>query len=142
MEATLDFLTQLYECKVPRRTDNRYTLGDLLPALDKKLKKALRVEVFEGKDDNGNSIYRSQPLEEIIERLNKIAQARNVFGAHFNRLSFELLESDAIQFGQAVLELTELLIDPEKGWPRSNKSGSYWATSEETRRLHPLQRPS
>lgn len=142
LEATLDFLTQLYECKVTRRTDNRYTLGDLLPAIDKKLKKALRVEIFEGKDDNGNSKYRNQPLEEIIERLNNIAQARNVFGAHFNTLSFELLDSDAIQFGQAVLELAELLIDPEKGWPRSNKSGSYWATSEETRRLHPLQRPS
>jgi len=142
LEATLDFLTQLYECRVPRRADNRYTLGDLLPALDKKLKKALRVEILESNDKNGNAIYRSHSLEEIIERLTNIAQARNVFGAHFNTLSFELLESDAIQFGQTVLELTELLIDPERGWPRNNKSGSYWATSEETRRLHPLQRPS
>jgi hypothetical protein len=33
-------------------------------------------------------------------------------------------------------------VDPQAGWPRNAKSGRYWATSGETRRLHPLQKPS
>ena len=49
---------------------------------------------------------------------------------------------DALDFGNAVLKLVETLIDTENGWPKSSKSGSYWATSGETRRLHPLKRPS
>ncbi len=141
LEATLDFLTQLYECKVPRRPNNLYTLGDLLPALDKKLRKALRVEIMDEVGADGNAIYITKNLEEPINKLERIAQARNVFGAHFNDLSFDLLDSDALDFGQAVLELVEVLIDPDKGWPRSSRSGSYWATSGETRRLHPLKKP-
>lgn len=141
LEATLDFLTSHYECKVPRRADNRYTLGDLLPAIDKKLRKALKVEILDGYDQAGDPIYQSKSLEDIIVELNRIAQARNVFGAHFNALSFELLESDALRFGQIVLELVESLTCPEYGWPRNKKSGSYSATSGETRRLHPFCRP-
>jgi energy-coupling factor transporter ATP-binding protein EcfA2 len=141
LEATLDFLTQLYECKVPRRPDNRYTLGDLLPSVDKKLRSALKVEILCDPDENGNLVYKTKNLADIINEIERIAQARNVFGAHFNTLSFDLLENDALGFGQAVLELVEILIDPDKGWPRSSKSGSYWATSGETRRLHPLKNP-
>jgi ABC-type cobalamin/Fe3+-siderophores transport system ATPase subunit len=141
LEATLDFLTQLYECKVPCRPDNRYTLGDLLPSVDKRLRNALKVEVLDKLDANGNPVYKTKNLVDIINEIERIAQARNVFGAHFNTLSFDLLENDALGFGQAVLELVEILIDPDKGWPRSSKSGSYWSTSGETRRLHPLKNP-
>jgi energy-coupling factor transporter ATP-binding protein EcfA2 len=141
LEATLDFLTQLYECKVPRRPDNRYTLGDLLPSVDKRLRNALKVEILDKPNVNGKPVYKIKNLVDIINEIERIAQARNVFGAHFNTLSFDLLENDALGFGQAVLELVEILIDPDKGWPRSSKSGSYWATSGETRRLHPLKNP-
>jgi len=53
-----------------------------------------------------------------------------------------LLDSDAIGFGQKVLELIETLADPDAGWPRNSKSGKYWANSGETRRLHPLKQPA
>lgn len=142
LEAILDFLTRQYSCMVPRRFgDERYTLGDLLPAVDRKLRQALRVEILKGEDENGKPIYVSIDLKEIIEKIDSIARARNIFGAHFNTLSFELLDNDALDFGQAVLELADILIDPDNGWPRHNKSGSYWETSGETRRLHPLQKP-
>jgi len=29
----------------------------------------------------------------------------------------------------------------DHGWPRNNKSGSYWSSAKDARRLHPLQRP-
>ena len=140
LEATLDFLTQLYECSVPRRSGALYTLGDLLPSIDKKLRNALSVEV-QAMDASGASIYQTKHLTPILDELIRIAQARNVFGCHFNALSFELMENDAICFGQKVLELIDALADPDAGWPKNDKSGKYWANSGETRRLHPLQQP-
>lgn len=140
LEATMDFLTQLYESSVPRRAGGSYTLGDLLPAIDGKLKKALRVEHRQESID-GSVSYVDRLLEPHITELMRIAQVRNVFGCHFNALSFDLLDSDAMVFGQEVLSLLDALVDHKCGWPRNGKSGSYWATAGETRRLHPLRRP-
>jgi hypothetical protein len=141
LEAVLDFLTLLYGCRVARRLDGNYTLGDLLPAVDKKLRSALCVEHRE-EDALGAVTYTARPLAAHLDKLESIAQARNVFGCHFNTASFGLPDNDAMMFAGEVLALAEALVDPEAGWPRSNKSGSYWATSGETRRLHPLQKPS
>lgn len=142
LEAALDFLTLLYECLAPRRVGGLYTLGELLPAIDKKLRQALKVEVLTGTDSSGAPTYRTVNLGPILDELTRIAQARNVFGAHFNAISFELLDSDAIGFGQQVLNLVDALTDPNAGWPRNSRTGSYWSTSGETRRLHPLQKPT
>jgi len=142
LEAALDFITQLYECAVPRRPGGLYTLGDLLPAVDKKLRLALMVEVFSGVDASGIPTFKPVQLAPYIDELTRIAQARNVFGCHFTQLSFDLLDADALAFGQQVLELMSTLTDGDAGWPRNSKSGSYWATTGESRRLHPLKKPS
>jgi energy-coupling factor transporter ATP-binding protein EcfA2 len=142
LEFALNFLTQHYECSVPLRPGGLYTIGDLLPAVDKKLRQALKVEVHKGNDADGNAIYESIALAPYLDELTRIAQARNVFGCHFNALSFELLDADALGFGQQVLELLNILTDEQAGWPRNGKSGSYWATIGETRRLHPFKKPS
>ena len=142
LEAALDFLTLLYQCSIPRKPDGSYTLGDLLPSIDKKLKAALRVELLMGKDAAGVSAYSNHPLAPFLDELTRIAQVRNVMGCHFNKLSFDLHDTDAVNFGQQVLGLMEVLTDVNAGWPRNDKSGSYWATAGETRRLHPLKRPS
>jgi hypothetical protein len=141
LEAALEFLTVTYECQVPRRAGGRYTLGDLLPAIDKRLRKALKIE-HKHEEPDGSTTYIEKYLEPHLNELTRIMQARNLFGAHFNALSFELLENDALAFGKEVLALLESLIDPDNGWPRNRKSGSYWATAGETRRMHPLQRPT
>ena len=140
LEAILDFLTQLYECSVPRKASGTYTLGELLPAIDGKLRKNLRVE-HRHEDSTGAVTYNPRALEPHLVELARIAQVRNVMGCHFNALSFDLLDSDALAFGAEVLALADALIDHEVGWPRNGKSGSYWATAGETRRLHPLKKP-
>jgi energy-coupling factor transporter ATP-binding protein EcfA2 len=141
LEAILDFLTMTYECSVPRRVGSNYTLGDLLPAIDGKLRKALRVEHLQ-EDEHGQATYTTFALDSHLNKLMQIAQVRNVFGCHFNQISFELLDSDALGFGAEVLALADAVIDQDAGWPRNSKSGSYWATTGETRRLHPLRKPS
>ncbi len=139
LEATLDFLTQQYECSVPRRK-GKLTLGDLLPAVSKKLRAALRVErQVIGAD--GAVDYESHDLGPLLDELTTIVQARNVYGAHFNDLAFELPERDALRFAGCVLTLADHLIDVQHGWPASARSGSYWANGQQTRRLHPLKQP-
>lgn len=142
LEAALDFLTQHYECHVPRRPGGVYTLGDLLPAIDKKLTAALRVDELANTGTGGVKSYKTTSLKPMLDELARIAQVRNVFGCHFNELSFALLDSDALAFGQQVLQLIEALADEDAGWPRQGKSGEYWATAGETRKLYPFKRPA
>lgn len=141
LEAILDFLTQHYECSVPRRAGANYTLGDLLPAVSGKLLKALRVEHLQ-QAPSGAVVYVDRTLEPHLAEITRLAQIRNVMGCHFNELSFHLQDGDAIRFGTEVLALADALIDHEVGWPKNGKSGSYWATAGETRRLHPYKKPS
>jgi hypothetical protein len=140
--SVLDFLTQLYECPVPRRPGGRYTVGDLLPAIDRELRQVLEVEVLDGSTTAGPPAYTTVELAPHLDELTRIAQTRDLFGAQFHRISPDLLGGDAKPFGQQVLALATAVIDDAVGWPRNDRSGSYWATVGETRRLHPLERPN
>lgn len=136
LEAVCDYLTLLYECAVPRRK-GKFTLGDLLPNINGKLKEALKVEIKQG-----DGSYKTVQLSNKLDQLQQMAQLRNIFGCHYNDLSQHLNSSDAIQFATMVHDLATTLICDDEGWPGSDKSGSYWATKAETRRLHPLKKPS
>lgn len=142
LEALLKFFAITYGLRLPYRTDAQYTLGELLDAIDGKLRKALRVEVAEPAAGGAGTTYRSVPLEPLLDQLKRIAQLRNAVGAHFNELSFDLLDSDAINFGRCVHDVAEALTDSQSGWPQSKASGSHWATKNDSRRLHPLTRPT
>jgi hypothetical protein len=142
LEAALSFLTLHYECSLPRKAAGVYTLGDLLPSLDKKLRQALRIDVLTGAQGDGAPEYRTVDLKPYLEELTRIAQVRNVSGCYFNELSSELLDTDALTFGRQVVELMDVLTDGDAGWPRNGKSGEYWATEGQTRRLFPYRRPS
>jgi len=108
-----------------------------LPAINSKLRTALRVEIKQDDDS-----YLDHFLKDKIEELQAIASTRNIFGCHYNELAQHLPEHDAQRFGQLVLEVAESIICPDEGLPSSDKSGSFWATKSETRRLHPLRKPS
>lgn len=141
LEALLDFLTLKYGCAVPRRPAGTYTLGDLLPAINGKLLAALKVEALDH-SSGGSPTVTATELKPILDEISKIAQARNVMGAHFNALSFDLYPTDGITFAQEVDRLADVLICPDHGWPGKDKSGSYWNNGGDTRRLHPLKKPS
>lgn len=142
LEALLKFVAKTFALRLPYRTDAQYTLGELIDAIDGKLRKALIAEVAEPAAGGSGVTYRSVPLEPLLDELKRIAQLRNAVGAHFNELSFDLLDSDAINFGRCVHDLAETLTDSESGWPQSKASGSHWATKNDSRRLHPLTRPT
>lgn len=142
LEAVLNFLTLQYQCAVPRKHDGSYALGDLLPSITKKLKEALAIEIISADASGARVAQKRIMLEPVLSELDKIRNVRNLSGAHFNALSFELLDTDALRFAQLVFDLASAVIDEEHGWPKSDKSGSYWSNSGDTRRLHPLKKPS
>lgn len=139
LEALLDFLTLKYACAVPRRAGGAYTLGELLPTVNGKLLAALKVEAL---DPAGGAPAVTTELKPIIDQISDIAQTRNVMGAHFNTLSFDLYPQDGIKFAKLVEQLADALICPDHGWPNKAKTGSYWNNGGDTRRLHPLQKPN
>jgi hypothetical protein len=135
------YLTQKYECAVPRRQGAAYTLGDLLPAVSGKLRNALKVEIRDGITDPAAPPPKTVELKPILDELARIAQARNAFGAHFKAISFAMLDADAVAFAKQVEQLVDALTHPTDGWPSNDKSGSYWRNSTDSRRLHPLKKP-
>lgn len=136
LEALLDFITLQYNCAVPRRRI-KPTLADLLPSINKKLRGGLRVEMYDK-----SALLRTVHLGPILDELGKLLPMRNIVGAHYNELAFQLPGKDGKKFAQLVLELADALVDPEHGWPASDRSGEYWTNSGKTRRLYPLQQPS
>lgn len=136
LEAVCDYLTAHYECAVPRRK-GKPTLGDLLPPIDKKLKPVLKIERRQA-----DGSYAMVDLGPIFDKLQDMAQIRNIFGCHFNDLSMHLPEQDAIEFARLVHAAADALCCTDEGWPMVEKAGSYWATRTETRRLHPYKKPS
>lgn len=140
LEAILDFLTLKYGCAVPRKPGNTYVLNDLLSAVHGPLLTALRVDLV-NVDPTGAETVTSVSVKKIIEDIKAIAQARNVLGAHFNALAFDLYPDDGIRFARLVEQLADALICPDHGWPTKD-TGSHWRNGGNTRRLHPLKKPS
>jgi energy-coupling factor transporter ATP-binding protein EcfA2 len=140
LEALLDFLTLQYGCAVPRRR-TKPTLGDLLPNVNKKLRAVLRVEMHDTPIEPGTAAS-SVELGNILNKLDKLSQLRNIMGCHFNEMAFKLPATDGLEFGRLVLELADALIHPDHGWPGSDRSGEYWTNSGKSRRLYPLRQPS
>lgn len=137
LEAICDYLTGRYECDVPRKK-GKLTLGDMLPRVcDKKLAAALRVEV---KQADGS--FSQTTVGDKLTQLREMAQLRNIFGCHYNDLAHMFPQKDALAFATLVSEVGGALICDHEGWPGSDKSGSYWATRNETRRLYPLKKPT
>lgn len=137
LEAILDFLTLKYGCAVPRRAGNAYVLSDLLGAVHGPLLNALRVELFIKDDPTPIPVL----IKPILDEIKSIAQARNVLGAHFNVLAFDLYPDEGVRFARLVEQLSNALVCPDYGWPTKD-TGSHWRNGGDTRRLHPLKKPS
>jgi hypothetical protein len=139
LEALLDFVTLQYGCAVPRRQGNAYVLSDLLGAVNGKLLTALKTETVD--PVAAGQVVATVELKPILDEISGIAQARNVLGAHFNALAFDLYPADGIRFAKLVERLSDALVCPDHGRPMKD-TGSHWRNGGDTRRLHPLKKPS
>lgn len=140
LEQLLDELTMCFHCRLPRKPEKVYTLGELADGLDKKLVKLLRVEQF---DQAGNLIADTE-LFPLISAATADAWIRNQVGAHFNPCAAGISDAMVRKFGENVLTLADVyLCDHCRQLPRKNKSGSYWECGGGCGKihLHPLVAP-
>jgi len=134
-EKSLEFISQTYRCRVPHRSEPRYTFGELANAPNRKLKQTLKII----KQENGELTETS--LEPIYDCLQRAIGIRNL-GCHFNQLAGELSDKEVKDMVKLALELDKVLVCPHCGsLPVSNKSGSYWQCKCGKTRMHPLQQP-
>ncbi len=138
LERFLDEITLRYECRVPRKADLRYTLGDLVHAINKKLKQLLSIE-----KDFPDGSKQQFPLIGFLDYLAGLTWIRNVVGCHFNPDGMQLPDSYVQELGERTLELASLLICDGCGeFPRRNTSGSYWECKCRRTKMHPLEMPN
>lgn len=83
LEAACNSLSWRLSISVKRRKDDRYTLGDLWPGVQKAL--------------------RGTTVADIVERISRRLSLRNVLGAHYNEWADSVPLSEAVEFGESVL---------------------------------------
>jgi energy-coupling factor transporter ATP-binding protein EcfA2 len=130
LEMVCDWLVSKYELSIPKRKN---TANDYLNALKEKYSKQLKVEK---RQDDGS--YVETELKQLLADIRNLFQIRNIVGAHFNELASHLTAADSLDFGKKVLELSDLLICKDEGFPVREKL-TYLSTPSETRRLYPLR---
>ncbi|MDQ8188757.1 AAA family ATPase [Roseibacillus persicicus] len=144
LERILDFLTGIYQCRLPRTpgAEQRWTLDHYKNGLktEKNLLTALRCEHL---DETGNKVSEhelSTLLEDIFSRL----QVRNAIGCHYKEMASHFDEiGEAMALGKATLALVEALCDEKDTLPDRKKNGCSWHNrgAKVTRRLYPLLKP-
>ncbi len=144
LERILDFLTGIYQCRLPRSpgAEQRWTLDHYRGGLkgEKKLFPALRCEHLDEQGEVTKSTDLAPLLEDVFSRL----QVRNAIGCHFKELAGHFDEiSEALALGNATLTLVEALCDEKNTLPDRKKDGCSWHNrgSTVTRRLYPLLKP-
>ena len=144
LERILDFLTGIYQCRLPRTpgAEQRWTLDHYKTGLkeEKKLLTTLRSEHIDKQGNVTKSVELAPLLEDIFSRL----QIRNAIGCHFKELAGHFDEiNEALALGNATLALVEALCDEKDTLPDRKKDGCSWHNRGETvtRRLHPLLKP-
>jgi wobble nucleotide-excising tRNase len=134
LENLLDYLTDIYEYHLPKRKDHKYTLGEMMDALQLKyLKNIKAIHV------DANKIETEHPLQPVIEELKKLVFIRNQVGAHFN-LDENASDDDVTLFGKKTLELGEILVCTQTGQLPLTRSGDHWKSKQGTIKLFPAEK--
>ena len=140
LEQLLDDLTLRYGCKVARKREAAYTLGELANAFDGKLLKLLKTEEIDAAGD----VMRSTELKPLIDASTDYSWVRNQVGAHFNVAASGISDNMVREFARRALALADALVCPQCGQlPRKDKSGEYWQCGGTcgVKRLRPLRNP-
>ena len=122
LESLLDQLALLYECKVPRKPEPIYTLGELLDSFGRKLLSSLKSELH-----IDVTPATATELKPLIDNVAAFSWIRNQVGCHWNMAGFDVPDVDIFKFAEKTLALADALICPKCGsLPTKGKSGEYW----------------
>ncbi|MEJ7713424.1 MAG: SNF2-related protein [Pyrinomonadaceae bacterium] len=166
LKSVLDYLALRYRGRVPRQSEPRYTIGDLINAVDKELKKRLRVEKVKSCTETGEENlrrHRESPsqvnlddllaqghletetveLRAVLDEINGLTWIRNMVGGHFNWQGANVTDTEVKRFADATMRLVTALACEACGeLPSSDKTGNYWACRCKRTRLFPPKVPT
>ncbi len=134
-ETLFDWLTQVYECPLPRRRGGNYTLGDLCNGV-KRLSKQLVIRRAAEGDDKTIEEVSLLPLFNAITELTWI---RDQVGAHFSLKGADVADADVRQFAQNVTRLAATLACPQCGGLAQKPKGTHFACGCARTQMMPLE---
>ncbi len=138
LESLLDYLTILYQCRMPRRRETNYVLGDLLLGIGKNLRKSLKVVHV----DPISKTEEEKFLLDIINDLSGMSWLRNQVGCHWNILGGTVSDQDIDVFVNKTLDLAHYLICAQSGeLPYRENPAGHWESRGGHTRLYPLNNP-
>lgn len=138
LESLLDYLTILYQCRMPRRRDTNYVLGDLLLGIGKNLRKSLKVVHV----DPTSNAQEEKYLIDIINDLSGMMWLRNQVGCHWNIVGGSVSDQDIDTFVKRTLELAHYMICKQSGeLPCRENPAGHWESKGGYTRLYPLNNP-
>lgn len=145
LERVLDFLTGIYQCRLPRipGAEQRWTLDQYKGGLkgEKDLLSSLRSEHLDEEGKVIEEIAIEPLLNDVFSRL----EVRNAIGCHYKELAGYFDEiGEASALGNATLALVDAICDEKNTLPDRRKDGCSWNNrgSKITRRLYPLLKPT
>jgi energy-coupling factor transporter ATP-binding protein EcfA2 len=134
LENLLDYLTDIYEYHLPKRKNQKYTLGEMIDTLQAKyLKNIKAVHISTSKTETEHYLL------PVVEDLKKLLFIRNQVGAHFN-LDDHASDDDVRLFGRKTLDLGEILVCKQTGQLPLTKSGDHWKSKQGTIKLFPVEK--
>ncbi|MEK7383472.1 MAG: AAA family ATPase [Elusimicrobiota bacterium] len=140
LESLLDQLALLYGCRLPRRPEPEYTLGELLDCFGKKLRPTLKCEVHAA-----GHPAREIVLKPILDALAEAVWIRNQVGCHWNMGGFDVPDKDVQEFVEKTIALAEALLCAVCGaLPTRPKGGTHLhcrCAGDEGLKLYPLENP-
>jgi energy-coupling factor transporter ATP-binding protein EcfA2 len=138
LESLLDYLTILYQCRMPRRRDTNYVLSDLISGVGKNLRKSLKVVHV----DPDSKVEDERYLLDIITDLSGMTWLRNQVGCHWNIVGGSVSDQEVDNFVKKTLDLAQLLICKQSGeLPYRENPAGHWESKGGHTRLFPLNNP-
>jgi hypothetical protein len=105
----IDHIALRYNCRLPRKAEPDYTLGEFLISVESKLKKSLTVQKRQT-----DGTFAPLPLEPILEEIKALSWIRNEVGCHL-RLDNNTSDAEVKYFGGITIRLAKALICDECG---------------------------
>ena len=138
LELILDNLALQYECRLPRKREQNYTLCELLGGFSSRLKRNMKIEIVV----DGN-VTEEIMLEEKMNVLPPESGIRNQVGCHFNEVGANFSTEDIQAMADKTIDLANALICNDCGeLPFRNRTGTYYECQCKKKRLYPLTEPS
>lgn len=140
LDTTFNFLTLNYECSVPRKPRDEFSLSDWTNNF-RKVAQKMKVQRGEIKDGTWNPIHEIEigPLFDPLESANVV---RNSVGAHYKLIGNEYGDREIIDFGEATVRFMEGVSCPNCMSLPKKPMDTYWTCECGACRTTPRRKPS